>query len=94
MRSQYAFESSASTPIARTDLRSTEQDFGSILADVARLLWPAKTAANLAAACGCTERAAEYWLANERPFSGDAIAAIVAEVLRRHAMRNVKIQKR
>jgi hypothetical protein len=75
----------------RSPDRADEQMFGSCLADVARLLWPSKTAAHVAALVGCSERAAEFWLAGQREWSGDAIAAIVSEILRRHSMRNVKI---
>lgn len=64
------------------------------MGDLARLLWPAKTAAKLAAASGCTERAAEFYLAGDRDWSGDAITAIVSEILKRHSMRNVKVTKR
>ena len=71
-----------------------EQSFGSILADVARLLWPHKTAAHVAAIVGCSERAAEFYLAGDREWSGDALAAIVAEILKRHHMRNVKVISR
>ena len=78
----------------RTEIRDTEQLFGSILGDVARLLWPAKTAAHVAAAVGCSERAAEFYLAGDRDWSGDAIAIIVSEILRRHSVRNVKVTKR
>lgn len=77
--------------IERTDVRDTEQLFGSILTDIATLLWPTKTAANIAAIVGCTERAAEFYLSGKRQWSGAALSAIVAEVLRRHNMRNVKV---
>jgi hypothetical protein len=80
--------------IARTSVQTDEQSFGSVLSEVARLLWPTKTAANLAALIGCTERAAEFYLSGQRDWSGDALNAIVMEVLRRHKMRNVKIVKR
>lgn len=78
----------------RTDVRGTEQSFGSILSDVARLLWPTKTAAHLASAAGCSERAAEFYLAGGREWSGDAMAVIVSEILKRHSMRNVKVVAR
>ena len=78
----------------RTPDRQDEQLFGACLADVARTLWPSKTAAHIAAAAGCSERAAEFYLAGEREWSGDALAAIVSEILKRHAMRNVRIVKR
>lgn len=74
----------------RTDVRADEQLFGAVLSDVARTLWPAKTAAHVAAAAGCSERAAEFYLAGDRDWSGDALAAIVSEILRRHSLRNVK----
>jgi hypothetical protein len=78
----------------RTDVRDDEQLFGSIVGDIARLLWPKKTAANVAALIGCSERAAEMYLAADREWSGDAIAAIVAEICKRHGMRNIKIKGR
>lgn len=78
----------------RTDVRVPEQSFGSILSEVAKLLWPRKTAAHVAAIVGCSERAAEFYLAGDRDWSGDALAAIVAEILKRHSMRNVKVQAR
>src|SRR5882757_1427360 len=85
------------TEIERTFVRNDRNDehvFGSVLADVARVLWPTKTAANVAALAGCTERAVEFYLAGQRDWSGDALAAIVTEILRRHAMRNLKILPR
>lgn len=82
------------TETARTPVRDTEQSFGSIFANIARMLWPEKTAANVAAAIGCSERAAEFYLAGDRDWSGDAIAAIVAEVLKRHSMRNARVVAR
>ena len=78
----------------RTEIRPPEQMFGSILGDVARLLWPAKTAAHLASAAGCGERVAEMYLASYRDWSGDAVTAIMAEILRRHAIRNLRITRR
>ena len=82
------------TETARTLVQRDEQSFGSIFADVARLLWPSKTAAHLAAAVGCSERAAEFYLAGQRDWSGDALAAIVAEIMRRHGTRNIKVVAR
>jgi hypothetical protein len=81
----------AAIETSRTTDRDDEQLFGSCLADVARTLWPAKTAAHIAAAAGCTERAAEFYLAGDREWSGVALAAIVSEILKRHSMRNVKV---
>ncbi len=86
--------STAGSEIARTDDRQTEQLFGSTMADIARTLWPENTAPSIAAAAGCSVRAAEFYLAGDRDWSGDALAAIVSEILRRHQMRNVKITAR
>lgn len=77
--------------ISRASVRDPEQSFGSILSDVARLLWPKNTAPHVASIVGCSVRAAEMYLAGDREWSGDALAAIVAEILKRHAMRNVKV---
>lgn len=79
---------------ARTDVRDTEQSFGSILGEVAKLLWPDKTAAHIAAAAGCSERAAEFYLAGGREWSSAALAAIIAEVLKRHGMRNFSVKSK
>lgn len=92
MRGVSALRAAASVAIARTEVRDTEQSFGSILADVSRLLWPEKTAAHLAAAAGCSERAAEFYLSGDREWSGQALAAIIAEVMRRHGTRNLRIE--
>ena len=74
--------------------RATDQMVGSVLSDIASALWPTNTAANIAAEVGCSVRAAERYLGGQREWSGDAIAIIVSEILKRHAMRNVKIVKR
>lgn len=74
--------------------RETDQMVGDVLSDVAEKLWPTNTAANIAAECGCSVRAAERYLGGQREWSGDAIAVIVAEILKRHRMRNVRVTKR
>ncbi len=48
---------------------------------VARVLWPRKTAAELAWRARVTERAAKYWISGQREPSAAAIAAIIAEML-------------
>jgi len=63
------------TPIPRR-----EQSFTGKLA---RLLWPHKTAAHLAARAGCSERAAKFYLAGDREWSGPAISAVMSEILER-----------
>jgi hypothetical protein len=81
----------------RAIVTADEQSFGqvnSVLSSIARMLWPSKTAVHIAAATNCSVRAAEFYLAGERDWSGDALAAIVSEILKRHSMRNVKVAKR
>jgi hypothetical protein len=82
------------TKIDRRQFRDTEENFASVIGDVARLLWPKGTAAEIAALAGCTVRNAEMYLSGQQKWSGDALAAIVAEILRRHSLRNIKITKR
>lgn len=44
---------------------------------VAKVLWPSKTAVHLAAAAGCSERAAAYYLSGERDPTPAAILAVI-----------------
>jgi hypothetical protein len=76
----------------RTLVRADEQMFGDVLSDIASRLWPDNTAANVAAQAGCSVRAVEYYLAGQRDWSSDALAAIVSEILTRHKMRNVRVE--
>jgi hypothetical protein len=71
--------------------RDTDQTVETVLADIAYTLWPSNTAPEIAALCGCSVRAAERYLGGQREWSGVAIAVIVAEIMRRHAMRNFKV---
>ncbi len=71
--------------------RLTDQMVGDVLSDIARTLWPTKTAEHVAVCAGCTVRAAERYLGGDREWSGDALAAIVAEILKRHGMRNARV---
>lgn len=43
----------------------------------ARSLWPTKTASQLVANAGVSERAAKYWLSQKRGFSADALANLL-----------------
>lgn len=85
-------------PDGRND-EETDQLVASILTDIAeKILWTEATAPNLAAEIGkargkpCSVRSAERYLAGDRDWSSDAVAVIVAEILKRHAMRNVKVR--
>lgn len=82
------------TAIDRPDSLVTDQLVGSVLKDIAVALWPDNAAAHLAALVGCSVRTIERYFEGSREWSGDAIAAIVSEILRRHAMRHVKVVAR
>lgn len=86
--------STAATEISRRDWRSTDTSDGDVLTDIAkRVLWPGNTAASLAAASGCSVRQAERYLGGHE-WSGDAVAAVMQEILNRRGMRNVRVVKR
>lgn len=77
--------------IDRRELRDGEENF---VAGIARFIWPKGTAVEIAALIGCSVRNAELQLSGQQKWSGDAIAAIVSEILKRHSMRNVKVRAR
>jgi hypothetical protein len=52
-------------------------------AAVARLLWPHKTAAHLAAIAGRDERTAKRWLSGEYEPPAIVIAAVIVEITKR-----------
>lgn len=79
----------------RSELRDGEESFGSIFKDIVELLYPApNTAAQLAAEIDCSVRNVELYLSGKQKWSGDAIAFIVAEIMRRHHMRNFRVKAR
>ena len=85
----------AASETLRQTWRETDTSVGDVLSEISkRALWPENTAPNLAALCGCSVRMAERYLGGHCEWSGDAIAAIVSEILRRHAMRNVRVAAR
>ena len=95
MRTELALSATQSTKTIRRNLQKPEENFGSILTDIARYLYPPpKTAAQIAAVVGCSERNAELCLSGKQQWSGDAVAVFVTEILHRHKMRNVKIVSR
>lgn len=76
----------------RHDRRETDTSVGDVLSHIAkRVLWPENTAPELAHACGCSVRMAERYLGGHCDWSGDAVAAIMSEILKRRGMRNFKI---
>ena len=94
MRTVSVGEAARTIESVRPDGRDTDQTVGNVLADIAKTLWPKNTAPNLAVVANCEVRSAERYLEGSRAWSGDAIAAIVAEIMRRHHMRNFKVVKR
>lgn len=85
----------AAMQISRSDLRDTEESFGTVLTDIARMLYPApNTAAQIAVELQCSVRNVELCLSGKQSWSGDAIALFVAEIMRRHRMRNFRVTKR
>lgn len=78
----------------RHDCQETDTSDGDVLSEIAkRVLWPESTAAYLAVASGCSVRQAERYLGGHG-WSGDAVAAVMTEILKRRGMRNLRIIKR
>lgn len=94
MRTTSAVGTAQATETVRPSGRDTDQMVENVLADIAKTLWPKNTAPNLAVHANCEVRSAERYLEGSRAWSGDAIAAIVAEIMRRHHLRNFKVVKR
>lgn len=72
LRGSVPFGVASATEIARQELRRPDKIVGRWnFGPVAKLLWPIKTAAELAAISGSTERTAERWLSGEHdpPYS-------------------------
>ena len=80
---------------SRQARRETDTSVGDVLSNICKLiLWPENTAACLAAEADCSVRQAERFLGGHCEWSGDAQAAVIAEILRRKKMRNVRIVAR
>lgn len=79
---------------------ATDRMVADVLEDIAKTLWPKNTAACLAACIilpngkNPDPRTVERYFEGKRTWSGDAIAAIVSEILKRHQMRNVRVTAR
>ena len=54
-----------------------------IFGAVAKVIWPIKTAAHLAAISGRDERTAKRWLAGEFEPPGSVLAAVIVEITKR-----------
>jgi hypothetical protein len=85
MRTVYEREVADATKIERHFRQGTDKivsagQFGK----VAKVLWPLKTAAQLASIAGKDERTAARWLSGEFEPPGVIIAAVVVEITRRN----------
>lgn len=95
MRAMLPTAGQRSVEIDRNELRLTETDFGDALKEIVKTLYPPpNTAAQFASELHCSVRLIELYMQGKQPWSGDAIALIVAEILRRHHMRNFRVTKR
>jgi hypothetical protein len=85
----------AATEIDRQECQTTDRFVGDVLADICkRILWIENTAACLASEARCSVRQAERFLGGHCEWSGDAQAAVIAEILKRRKMRNVRVTAR
>lgn len=100
MRTVSQAEVASATKTVRPYDRETDQLAGTVLKDIAYMLWPEYTAQCLADEIGkargyeCHPRVAERYLGGQRDWSGDVVAVVVSEILKRHAMRNAKVRPR
>lgn len=95
MRTGSAIAVARATEIVRNGLRATETDFGEVLSEIARKLYPPpNTAAQIAAELRCSVRIIELYFEGKQEWSGNAVAFIVGEILRRHHFRNFKVEAR
>jgi len=69
----------------RTPVPCREHPFPAFILTV-RAMWPDKTAAHLAAACGVSERCAKFWLSGDRAPSTTAFMAIMDRITGRVAV--------
>ncbi len=86
--------STAATEIGRPNGAATDQMVEDALSNLAWDLWGQNTPAKIAAVLRCSPRAIERYMEGKRKWSGEAVAVIVEELLRRHRMRNVRVTAR
>lgn len=77
------FGVASATEITRQELREPDKIVGRNFGRVAKLLWPHKTAATVAAIGGSTERTAERWLSGEFDPPYPVIAATMHKIFGR-----------
>lgn len=80
MRNVYEARADEARAIDRQLRRGTDKIVGRKFGAVAKVLWPFKTAAQLATISGRDQRTAERWLAGEFEPPAIVIAAIIVEL--------------
>jgi hypothetical protein len=79
MRTESGVAFRRTSAIQRTAVPEREHPFPAFVITV-RAMWPDKTAAHLAAACGVSERCAKFWLSGDRAPSTTAFMAIMDRI--------------
>lgn len=69
--------------IERNKATCPERIFRPLFGPVAKVIWPHKTAAQLASIAGSSERAAAHWLSGEIEPPGVVLAAVLNEITKR-----------
>lgn len=81
MRSVYEQRVAEQIEIRRTIEQSPARTCGpNYFGRVCKVLWPLKTAEELAAKVGCSVRTAEYEVSGERPPSGQSLLVVMAMI--------------
>lgn len=83
MRSSYERQIAEASETARHLCQGTDRIVSRKFGAVAKLLWPNKTAAQLAAIANTNERTAWRWLAGEYEPPAVIIAAVIVEITKR-----------
>jgi hypothetical protein len=83
MRSVFEERVAEASAIQRTIVHGNARLCSSIFGRVCKAIWPVKTAEQLAAAVGCSVRAAAYEISGEREPSARSIAVIVVKITNR-----------
>lgn len=81
MRSVYEQRVLSAREIERTLMQGNARLCSSLFGRVCKLLWPVKTAEGLAAAIGCSIRAAAYEISGEREPSPRALTYVMGELV-------------
>lgn len=76
MRSVYEERRAEASAIERTLVQGAARVWSPVFGRVCKVIWPVKTAENLAARAGCSVRAAAYEIAGEREPSARSLTAV------------------